>query len=99
MNRSTRRELAFKLIYSLEIQKDNPEEIIQIFLENNVNASNETKEYIKNISNGIITNKEIIEEKIIKNLSQNNINKLIFSLNYINKFIIYKLKKYDIKRP
>ncbi len=93
MNRSTRRELAFKLIYSLEIQKDNPEEIIQIFLENNVNASNETKEYIKNISNGIITNKEIIEEKIIKNLKKD------WSISRISKIdlAILKIAIYEIE--
>ena len=36
MNRTTMRELAFKLIYSLEIQKDsNTEELTKTYIENN----------------------------------------------------------------
>ena len=36
MNRSSMRELAFKLIYSLEIQKtENKKEQIETFIENN----------------------------------------------------------------
>ncbi len=35
MQRTAMRELAFKLVYEIEVQKENNEEHIQIFLENN----------------------------------------------------------------
>ena len=63
MDRSSKRELAFKLIYSLEIQKQYDEETIELFVENNSNGDNKVAEYLKNIANGIIeNNKEILEK-------------------------------------
>ena len=56
MDRSSKRELAFKLIYSLEIQKQYDEETIELFVENNSNGDNKVAEYLKNIANGIIEN-------------------------------------------
>ena len=43
MNRSAKRELAFKLIYSLEIQKQYDEETVELFVENNNNDDNNEK--------------------------------------------------------
>ena len=62
MDRSSKRELAFKLIYSLEIQKQYDEETIELFVENNSNGDNKVAEYLKNIANGIIENNKEIEE-------------------------------------
>ena len=35
MQRSAMRELAFKLVYEIEVQKENEDEQIEIFIENN----------------------------------------------------------------
>lgn len=93
MNRSAKRELAFKLIYSLEIQKIFDKEAIDVFIENNCNKDEETKQYILNISKGIIENKDIIEQKISKNLKKD------WTINRISKIelAILKLAIYEIK--
>ena len=61
MSRSAIREQAFKLIYSLEIQRQEPkEEQIQIYLESNNIEKEEAKEYIQDAILGIEKNKEEI---------------------------------------
>ncbi len=69
MKRTETRELAFRLIYSSQIQKDMDEEQINIFIEEN-NLGEEEAEYIKNIFYGIKENKEEIEELISSNLKE-----------------------------
>ncbi len=69
MNRSAMRELAFKLIYSLEIQKtENKEEQIETFIESNEVENENAKKYIKDAILGIEKNKEKITEEIKSNL-------------------------------
>lgn len=69
MNRSSMREQAFRLIYSLEIQKQEPiENQIELFIENNEIKNEDAKEYISDAVLGISENKEDIEEEIKKNL-------------------------------
>ena len=71
MNRSAIRENAFKLIYSLEIQKDeNIEEQIELFFESNEIKDDEAKNYIKDAILGIEKNKEEILSNIEKNLKE-----------------------------
>lgn len=70
MRRTEARELAFKLIYSLEIQKNMEEEQIEIFFEENEITNNEEKEFIKTIFEGLINNKSEIEELIQSNLKE-----------------------------
>ena len=71
MNRSAIRENAFKLIYSLEIQKaENIEEQIDLFFESNDIEDEEAKKYIKNVILGIEKNKEQILANIEKNLKE-----------------------------
>lgn len=71
MNRSTIRENAFKLIYSLEIQKyDNIEEQIDLFFESNEINDENAKKYIKDVILGIQKNKEKILDSIEKNLKE-----------------------------
>lgn len=70
MKRTETRELAFKLIYSLEIQKNMEEEQIEIFFEENEITNNEEKEFIKTIFEGLINNKSEIEELIQSNLKE-----------------------------
>ena len=57
MNRSAAREETFKLIYSLEVQKEEPiEEQLDLYLENEAIEEVKTVEYIKNIVIGINKN-------------------------------------------
>ena len=71
MNRTAIREQAFKLIYSLEIQKqDNLQEAIDLFLESNEIDDKSAKEYINDAILGIEKNKEKIIEQIEKNLKK-----------------------------
>ena len=92
MDRSSKRELAFKLIYSLEIQKQYDEETIELFVENNSNGDNKVAEYLKNIANGIIENNKEIEEKISNNLKKDwNINRISKVELAVLKVAIYEI--------
>ena len=71
MNRSAIRENAFKLIYSLEIQKaEDIEEQIDLFFESNNIKEETAKKYIKNVVLGIEKNREQILTSIEKNLKE-----------------------------
>lgn len=70
MNRSQTRELAFKLLYQVEIQKEINDEDIQLFFENNNISSQEAKEYIKDVINGTSKNLNEIMDVISKNLKK-----------------------------
>lgn len=94
MNRSSMREQAFRLIYSLEIQKQEPiENQIELFIENNEIKNEDAKEYISDAVLGISENKEDIEEEIKKNLKSD------WKLERISKvdLAILKLAIYEIK--
>lgn len=68
MNRTAIRELAFKLLYSTQIQHDNSDEQIELFIENNEIEKDDAKDYIKNIIKGINENEENIKKIISENL-------------------------------
>ena len=94
MNRTSIREKAFKLLYSLEIQKDiNQEEQIELYLESNNIKDNEAVSYIKDAIIGIEENKKDIDEKIIQNLKSN------WKLERVSKIdlTILRLAIYEIK--
>ena len=94
MNRTSMREEAFRLIYSLEIQKQEPiENQIELFIENNNIENEDAKEYISDAVLGIDENKEDIEERIKKNL------KADWKIERISKvdLAILKLAIYEIK--
>lgn len=94
MNRSAIRENAFKLIYSLEIQKaENLEEQIDLFFESNEIKDEEAQKYIKNVILGIEENKEQILANIEKNLKED------WKLSRISKMdlSILKLAIYEIE--
>lgn len=98
MNRSAIRELTFKLIYSLEIQKqENLEEQILLYLENNEITDTKAIEYINNTINGINENIDEIVNLIEKNLKAgwelNRVSKIDLSLL---KLAIYEIKYTDI---
>ena len=95
MKRSAIREQAFKLIYSLEIQKnENLEEQIEIYLEENeLQNNNNAKNYITDAVLGIEKNKEEIITNIEKNLKPD------WKIERISKIdlAILKLAIYEIK--
>lgn len=68
MNKSAIRELTFKLLYSLEVQKDFQEENFDLFFENMELDVTNVKEEIKQNVNEINKNKEDIIKQIISNL-------------------------------
>ena len=94
MNRSEMRENAFKLIYSLEIQKPEKfEEQIELFYESNEIKDNETKKYVSDVILGINKNEEQILKQIEQNLKED------WKLSRISKMdlSILKLAIYEIK--
>lgn len=98
MNRSEIREMAFKLVYSLEIQKDdNLDEQIKLFILSNEISDNNAKKYIKNTIKGIYENSKEITKLIEKNLKSDwkieRISKIDLSLL---KLSIYEIKYTDI---
>lgn len=98
MNRSAMRENAFKLIYSLEIQKSEElKEQIDLFFESNNINENETKEYINDVILGINKNNKEILKDIEQNLKEDwklaRISKMDLS---ILKLAIYEIKYKDI---
>lgn len=98
MNRSAIRESAFKLIYSLEIQKEeNLEGQIDLYFESNNIEDEKAKNYIKDAILGIEKNQEEIQNNIEKHLKSdwkiNRISKIDLS---ILKLAIYEIKYKDI---
>ncbi len=86
MQRSAMRELAFKLVYEIEVQKENEDEQIEIFIENNEITDNSVIDYLKDIKDGIKANSEEINRLITTNLKDN------WSLNRISKINLSLIK-------
>ena len=98
MNRTEIREQAFKLIYSLEIQKkEDLEEAIELYIESNEITDKNAIEYIKDAIFGIEKNKEEIISTIEKNLKKDwkidRISKIDLS---ILKLAIYEIKHTEV---
>ena len=98
MKRSAIRELTFRLIYSLEIQRtDDLEEQIELYIQCNEVEDNEAKEYIKDAIRGIRENINEIQGLIEKNLKADwkidRISKIDLSLL---KLAIYEIKYKNI---
>ena len=60
MNKSASRELAFKLLYSIEMQKEYNEEQFELFCKANEIEDKKTKEYMREIVEQVNNNKEEI---------------------------------------
>lgn len=86
MQRSAMRELAFKLVYELEVQKESEEEQFEIFVENNDITDEKVIDYLKDIKEGINQNKDEINSLITNNLKDN------WSLNRISKINLSLIK-------
>lgn len=98
MKRSEIRELAFKLIYSLEIQKnENLDEQIELYIENNSIEEKDAIEYIKDCIYGINKNEEeikkIVENSLTSDWKIDRISKVNLSLL---KLAVYEIKYKNI---
>ena len=94
MNRTLMRENAFKLIYSLEIQKvEDIQDQIELYFESNNIKDQEAKNYIEDVITGI----EKHQEEILKDIEMNL--KDEWKLSRISKMdlAILKLAIYEIK--
>lgn len=92
MQRSAMRELAFKLVYEIEIQKNDEDEQLEIFVENNDITDEKVVEYLKDIKNGIKANSEEINRLIENNLKENWSLKRISKINLsLIKIAIYEM--------
>lgn len=92
MNRSAAREHAFGLLYSLEIQKDNLQEQIDLYIENEENLDEKSKAYITELIQGTENHLNEIEEKISHHLKKD------WSIERISKvnLSLLKLAIYEI---
>ena len=86
MQRSAMRELAFKLVYEIEVQKQASDDQFEIFIENNEITDEKVMEYLKDIKKGINSNAEEINKLIESNLKEN------WSLNRISKINLSLIK-------
>ena len=93
MNRSQSRDMAFKLLYEMEIQKEEENEQIDLFIENNEITDKNTIEYLKDVVSGIDKNIEEINKLISENLKKD------WEIGRISKInlAILKLAIYEIK--
>ncbi len=93
MNRSEARELGFKFLYQIEVQKELNEEQIELFFDNYEITDNNAMEYIKDLVNGIEDKKQEISDAISNNLKSDwkieRISKINLSLL---KLAIYEIK-------
>lgn len=98
MSRTEIRELAFKLIYSLEIQLDKQlQEQIELYLEANEIESEKAQEYIKDVILGINQNEEEITSIIKSILTEKWTIERISKINLsILKLAIYEIKYKEI---
>ena len=92
MNRSAAREETFKLLYSLEIQKENLKEQMDIYLENAEISDDNPMNYMRDIVEGIDKNISVIEEKISENLKKDWKIERISKIN----LVLLKLAIYEI---
>ena len=95
MTRTQTRQLAFELLYSLEIQKvtkEEQEEQINLFLEEQEENKEKVREYILDIVKGITNNAEEIQNLISKNLKEKWELSRIYKINLtILKLAIYEM--------
>lgn len=97
MQRSAMRELAFKLVYEIEMQKENTEEQFEIFIENNEIKDEKVVSYLKDIKQGIEANRVDIEKLIENNLKENwNLNRISKINLSLIKIAIYEMIYKDI---
>jgi len=92
MKRSAAREEAFKLLYSLEVQKENLDEQLEMYFENEEITDQEIKDYILYVVKGIERNISDIQNKISDNLKKDWKIERISKIN----LVLLKLAIYEI---
>jgi len=97
MNRSAIRELAFKAMYGMEVQKEYDKEQLNLFIsENNVNDKQATQ-YLNSIFDGINAHSDEILRLISENLKKDWTVQRISKVNLdILKIAIYEIKYMEI---
>ena len=100
MNRTLMRENAFRVLYSLEVQKNkdlNILEQIDLYFESNKITDGEAIEYIKDVITGVEKNKveinNLIEQNLKSNWKMERISKIDLSLLEL---AIYEIKYKEI---
>jgi len=90
MTRKEARDLAFKLLYQVEMQNETAQNIIDIYYEEN-ELTGKSKQYVEEILFGVLEKSEVIDE-IITGLSES------WKLNRISKISIslIRLSVYEI---
>ena len=73
MQRSAMRELAFKLIYGIEVQKELDEDYLELFFESNDVVKEDVKKYLTEIKEGIKKYNVEIEELINHKVAINEV--------------------------
>ena len=97
MNISKMRELAFKLVYELEVQKEFDEEIMTLFFENNEVDDKNARQYVRKLVRGIKEKEAEIEKIITEKLSPNWQFQRISKINLaILKISIYEIIYADV---
>ena len=93
MNRTKTRELAFKFLYQIEIQKGLEEEDAEMFFESNEIESKEAKKFVEDVVYGVQKEKENINLEIEKNIKKD------WKMDRISKInlALLKLAIYEIK--
>ena len=97
MNRTAIRELAFKVMYGMEVQKEYDKEQLNLFIsENNVNDKQATQ-YLNSIFDGINAHSDEILRLISENLKKDWTVQRISKVNLaILKIAIYEIKYMEI---
>ena len=97
MNRSAIRELAFKAMYGMEVQKEYDKEQLNLYIsENNVNDKQATQ-YLNSIFDGINAHSDEILRLISENLKKDWTVQRISKVNLaILKIAIYEIKYMEI---
>ena len=93
MKKSATREQTFKLLYSLEVQKEYNEEQIELYIQQNEIEDDEAVNYIMKYAKGIIEKRELLQEEISKYLKED------WTIDRISKvnLSILELAIYEIK--
>lgn len=92
MSRSISRELTFRLLYGMEIQKENLEEQMELYIQNNEIEDKKTKKFMQDTVKGIVEHQEEILKVIAANLKKD------WNIDRISKIdlVILKIATYEI---
>lgn len=90
MNRRKSREIAMKLLFEISFNKNNFEEVIENFKEEN-DSKDIDFDYVARIINGVTNNKEIIDKKIEENSNKWKIDRISKTNLSILRLAIYEI--------